>query len=99
MRSACNVTSQPPGGMNKTGKTQELLMGNLWHLEPPTPSRKRTPRFPSWAWAQSLPGCVHCLPASWLLCLHEEVESIEWNWTLRGQPIQPSCSARGKELL
>ena len=33
-RPACNVTSQPPGGMNKTGKTQELLMGKLWHLEP-----------------------------------------------------------------
>lgn len=33
-RPACNDTSQPPGGMNKTGKTQEWLMGNLWHLEP-----------------------------------------------------------------
>ena len=64
-----------------------------------TPAGKRTPSLPSWAWAQSLPGCAHCPLASWLLCLHEGVARVEWNWTLRGQPIQPSCSARGKALL
>ena len=52
-RPACNETSQPPGGMNKTGKTQELLMGNLWRLEP----RLRERGHPA---SQAGHGLSHC---------------------------------------
>ena len=100
-RPACNDMSQPPGGINKTGKAQEPLVGNLWHLElGRRDGRKVGTQLPSLGMGTvtarmcPLPACVLASLPSW--------RSGECRVRLdsRGRSIQPSCSARrGRELL